>query len=184
MPSYKYFDIPGLILIIPQIFNDSRGYFFESYNDQWLQELNLDVKFVQDNESCSSKGVVRGLHFQMPPFAQGKLVRVISGKILDVAVDIRVGSPYFGQHIAIELSAENKHLFYIPPGFAHGFAALEDHSIVHYKCTDFYNNAAESCIFYNDHDINIDWKTLNPQVSAKDLNGTAFSSFVSPFVFS
>lgn len=184
MPTYQYFDIPGLILIIPQVFNDLRGYFLESFNNNWLHELDLDIQFVQDNESCSSNGVVRGLHFQKPPFAQGKLVRVISGKVLDVAVDIRKGSPTFGKHVAVELSADNKHIFYIPPGFAHGFVAMEDNSIVQYKCSNYYNPAAESTLLWNDTSLHIDWKVKNPIVSDKDKKGVSFSAFVSPFVFS
>ena len=140
-------DIEGLLVLEPQIFNDSRGYFFESYSKSTFQELGITEDFVQDNESCSQKGTIRGLHFQAPPFAQGKLVRVIQGAVLDVAVDIRIGSPTYGKHFSVLLSSENKKQFWIPAGFAHGFQTLENNTIFAYKCTQVYNKASAFASF-------------------------------------
>ena len=159
--------IAGLVELTPRVFNDERGMFFESYNEQIFKQLGLPTNFVQDNQSFSIKGVVRGLHFQKAPFAQGKLVRVISGKVLDVAVDIRPESPTFGQHEIFELSSEKNNIAYIPEGFAHGFVALED-SVFSYKCTNIYNKESESGILWNDADLNINWGVENPIVSEKD----------------
>lgn len=159
--------IEGLIELIPRIFEDERGYFFESYNKPLFTSLGLPVEFVQDNQSFSVKGVLRGLHMQNEPFAQGKLVRVISGQVLDVAVDLRPGSPTFGQHETFLLDAKLANMAYIPEGFAHGFVALED-SIFSYKCTNVYHKASESGIIWNDPDLNIDWGVSNPIVSEKD----------------
>lgn len=159
--------IEGLIELIPRIFEDERGYFFESYNKPLFTSLGLPVEFVQDNQSFSVKGVLRGLHMQNEPFAQGKLVRVISGQVLDVAVDLRPGSPTFGQYETFLLDAKLANMAYIPEGFAHGFVALED-SIFSYKCTNVYNKASESGILWNDPDLNIDWGVANPIVSEKD----------------
>ncbi|WAC10021.1 dTDP-4-dehydrorhamnose 3,5-epimerase [Dyadobacter pollutisoli] len=160
--------IAGLVEIFPRIFEDDRGMFFESYNEQVFLKLGLPTNFVQDNQSFSKKGVVRGLHFQNTPFAQGKLVRVISGRVLDVAVDIRPDSPTFGKHEIFELRSDLNNIAYIPEGFAHGFVALED-SIFSYKCTNIYDKASESGILWNDSDLGIDWGVENPIVSEKDV---------------
>ncbi len=159
--------IEGLVEIFPRVFADERGAFFESYNQQLFESLGLPTNFVQDNQSFSVKGVLRGLHFQNEPFAQGKLVRVISGKVMDVAVDIRPGSPTFGQYETFILDAERNNMAYIPEGFAHGFVALED-SVFSYKCTNVYSKASESGIIWNDPDLNIDWGVADPIVSDKD----------------
>ncbi|MDQ6479654.1 dTDP-4-dehydrorhamnose 3,5-epimerase [Dyadobacter sp. LHD-138] len=160
--------IAGLVEIIPRVFEDDRGFFFESYNEELFRKLGLPTNFVQDNQSFSIKGVVRGLHFQNAPFAQGKLVRVISGRVLDVAVDIRPDSPTFGKHEVFELRSDTNNMAYVPEGFAHGFVALED-SVFSYKCTNVYNKGAESGILWNDPDLGIDWGIENPIVSEKDL---------------
>jgi dTDP-4-dehydrorhamnose 3,5-epimerase len=173
--------IKDLLIINPKVFGDARGYFFESYNEADFKEHGINVKFIQDNQSLSNTGVLRGLHFQAPPYDQGKLVRVITGAVLDVAVDIRKNSTTYGEHIAIELSAENKTMFYIPPGFAHGFLTLKDNTIFSYKCTNLYNKASEGTVFWNDNDLNINWNILNPLLSEKDLVGTKFKDFTSPF---
>ena len=167
--------IAGLVEIFPRIFEDDRGMFFESYNEEVFERLGLPVNFVQDNQSFSKKGVVRGLHFQNAPFAQGKLVRVVSGRVLDVAVDIRPDSPTFGQHEIFELRSDTNNIAYIPEGFAHGFVALED-TIFSYKCTNVYNKGAESGILWNDPDLNIDWGISDPIVSEKDLVLPTFKS--------
>lgn len=167
--------IAGLVEIFPRIFEDDRGMFFESYNEEVFAKLGLPVNFVQDNQSFSKKGVVRGLHFQNAPFAQGKLVRVISGRVLDVAVDIRPDSPTFGQHEIFELRSDKNNIAYVPEGFAHGFVALED-TIFSYKCTNVYNKGAESGILWNDPDLNIDWGVSDPIVSEKDLILPTFKS--------
>ena len=159
--------ISGLIELIPRVFTDERGHFFESYNKPLFTSLGLPFDFVQDNQSFSTKGVLRGLHFQNEPFAQGKLVRVIRGQVLDVAVDIRPESPTFGQYESFLLTAELANMAWIPAGFAHGFVALED-SIFSYKCTDVYNKQAEGGIHWNDPDLNIDWGITHPNVSDKD----------------
>jgi len=150
-------NIPGVLIIEPDIFNDSRGYFFESYNYEKYSEFGINDDFIQDNESYSVKGVLRGLHYQLPPFTQSKLVRVIKGKILDVAVDIRKSSPYFGEYVSVELSDKNKKQFYIPRGFAHGFVVLSDEVIFAYKCDNIYSPKHARGIMYNDPDININW---------------------------
>ena len=160
--------ITGLIELIPRVFEDERGYFFESYNKPLFTSLGLPMEFVQDNQSFSVKGVLRGLHFQNEPYAQGKLVRVISGQVLDVAVDLREDSPTFGQYETFLLDARLANMAYIPEGFAHGFVALED-SIFSYKCTNVYNKAAESGILWNDPDLAVDWGINDPIVSEKDL---------------
>ena len=162
------YPIQGPLLLKPRLFEDDRGYFFESYNQNNFIASGIDAEFVQDNQSLSSKGVLRGLHFQNPPFAQGKLVRVVSGAVLDVAVDIRPASPTFGQYVAVELSAENKYMMYIPAGFAHGFLTLEDNTLFLYKCTQVYNKESESGILWNDPSLNIEWGTVQPLVSDKD----------------
>ncbi|WP_215238354.1 dTDP-4-dehydrorhamnose 3,5-epimerase [Dyadobacter helix] len=170
--------ISGLIEFTPRIFEDERGLFFESFNSASFEQYGLPTNFVQDNQSFSKKGVVRGLHFQNAPFAQGKLVRVISGRVLDVAVDIRPESPTFGKYEVFELTGERNNMAYIPEGFAHGFAALED-SIFSYKCTNVYNKQSESGILWNDPSLNIDWGVANPIVSEKDLLLPTFKSLFS-----
>lgn len=163
-------NIPGLTLINPRVFEDNRGYFFESYNERKFLEHDLKYPFVQDNESLSTYGTIRGLHYQLAPHAQAKLVRVITGRIFDVAVDIREGSPTFGQWHGAELSEDNKKQLLIPRGFAHGFSVLSETAIVFYKCDDFYNPDSERGIYYRDESLNIDWK-IEPEnaiVSEKD----------------
>lgn len=173
--------IKGLKIIRPTVFIDDRGYFLESYNKDKYGSNGINAKFVQDNLSKSQKGVVRGLHFQNPPFSQGKLVQVIKGSVLDVAVDIRKESETYGQHFSIILNEENKTQFYIPPGFAHGFATLEDDTIFSYKCTNLYNKDSEGAILWNDNDLGIDWKTENPIISEKDKIANPFIKLNTPF---
>ena len=151
-------DIPEVVIVEPRLFGDNRGYFFESFSEQDFAAAVREVKFVQDNESLSCYGVVRGLHFQKPPHAQSKLVRVVKGRVLDVAVDIRKGSPTFGQHVAVELSEENHRQLFIPRGFAHGFAVLSDEAVFQYKCDDYYAPETEGAIAWDDPEIGIDWK--------------------------
>jgi dTDP-4-dehydrorhamnose 3,5-epimerase len=160
--------IPGLVEIFPRIFKDDRGVFFESYNEAWFADKGLPIHFVQDNQSFSIKGVVRGLHFQNAPYAQGKLVRVISGSVMDVVVDVRPDSPTFGKHETFILKSELNNMVYVPEGFAHGFVALED-SVFSYKCTNLYHKESESGILWNDVDLGIDWGVENPIVSEKDM---------------
>lgn len=150
--------LEGVVIIEPRIFQDARGYFFESFNQREFEEKVRPVKFVQDNESFSSYGVLRGLHFQKPPYAQSKLVRVVHGTVLDVAVDIRRGSPTFGQHVAVELSGENHRQFFIPRGFAHGFCVLSGTALFQYKCDNLYSPESEGALAWNDADLAIDWK--------------------------
>lgn len=162
--------LPDLYIVKPKVFKDDRGYFFEAYNHQKFSDLKIDTRFVQDNESQSEYGVIRGLHYQLAPYSQTKLVRVVSGMILDVAVDIRKDSPTFGHHFAIELDAESKQMLLIPKGFAHGFSVLSQTAIVLYKCDDLYNSEAERGILFNDIALGINWK-IEPEkaiVSAKD----------------
>lgn len=162
-------DIKGLMVIEPRVFGDARGYFMESFSARKFRELTgLDVDFVQDNESRSSYGVVRGLHMQLPPHAQAKLVRVVSGRALDVAVDLREGSPTYGRHFAIELTGENHLQVYIPKGFAHGFAALSDEVVFQYKCDEYYAPDSEAAIIWNDPDLNIDWRLPAEDVIVSD----------------
>ena len=151
-------NIEGVVIIEPRIFKDDRGYFFESFSQREFEEKVCKTTFVQDNESKSSYGVLRGLHFQKPPFAQSKLVRVIKGVVLDVAVDIRKGSPTFGQYVSVELTGENHRQFFIPRGFAHGFSVLSEEVIFQYKCDNFYSPQSEGAIAWNDPDLNIDWR--------------------------
>jgi len=150
--------IQDLIIIEPRIFGDTRGYFFESFSQKDFEEKVFNTTFVQDNESQSVYGVLRGLHFQKPPYAQAKLVRVVKGKVLDVAVDLRVGSPTYGQYASVELSEENKRQFFVPRGFAHGFVVLSDEAIFQYKCDNYYAPQAEGSLLWNDPDLKIDWK--------------------------
>lgn len=174
-------ELPGLLLIEPNVFEDARGHFFESFNAQQLKEIGINETFVQDNQSLSNKGVLRGLHFQVPPMAQGKLVRVVKGAVFDVALDIRKNSPTYGQHFGVELSESNKLMFWIPPGFAHGFCTLEDQTIFSYKCTNYYAPAQEGGILWNDTDLGIQWNIENPTLSIKDEVNQKFASFNSPF---
>jgi len=173
--------IEGLLVIKPKIFGDDRGYFFESWSKESFAKNVLNLDFVQDNQSLSSKGVLRGLHFQNPPFSQGKLVRVIKGAVLDVVVDIRKESSTYGKHFSIELNEENKTICWIPPGFAHGFVTLQDDTIFTYKCTEVYNSASEEALLWSDKDLNIDWRAINPLVSDKDLVAGSFKNFKSQF---
>lgn len=173
--------IEGLWVIKPKVFADARGYFFESYNKDLFTQNGLNLNFVQDNQSLSHKGVLRGLHFQNPPFAQGKLVRVITGAVYDVAVDIRKDSPTYGKSFGAELTEENKMMMYIPEGFAHGFLTLKDNTIFSYKCTNFYNKASEDSIKWNDPTIGIKWNVENPLLSEKDISGKDFKDFKSQF---
>ncbi len=174
--------IDGLIVLHPRRFGDSRGYFFETFNAiKYAEILGEEVHFVQDNVSVSKKNVLRGLHFQSPPAAQGKLVSVLQGKVIDVAVDLRKNSETYGQHVAIELSSENGLQFWIPPGFAHGFSALEENTIFSYKCTALYSPQNELTIKWNDPKLAIDWGLDNPIVSEKDGLGVDFTTFASPF---
>ena len=169
--------IEGLILIEPTLYNDSRGFFFESYNQRLFDQNGIKFPFVQDNQSRSRKNVIRGLHFQVMPFEQGKLVSVLKGSVLDVAVDIRKGSSTFGKHISVELNEDNNHILWIPPGFAHGFSVLEDNTVFTYKCTNFYNKACEKGIIFNDSFLNIDWGVKSPIISEKDLQLMTFEEF-------
>lgn len=173
----------GIIVLKPRVFDDSRGYFYELYREDILQSLGINHKFVQDNISKSVKNTLRGLHYQAGDFAQGKLCHVLLGKVVDVAVDIRFGSPTFGQHFAIELSDENHFYYWIPPGFAHGFAVISDEAIFHYKCTAYYDKSSERTLLYNDTELNIDWQIDNPLVSEKDAVGTKFSEIGKDFFF-
>jgi dTDP-4-dehydrorhamnose 3,5-epimerase len=174
-------EIPDVCIVKPSIFADDRGYFFESYSHQRFLAAGLDLNFVQDNESRSSKGVLRGLHFQKPPFAQGKLVRVMRGSVLDVAVDIRKDSPTYGKHVSIVLTGENKYMYWIPAGFAHGFVTLEDDTVFFYKCTNVYDKASEGSIRWNDPDLKINWGIENPILSEKDKVSPLFKDFKSSF---
>jgi dTDP-4-dehydrorhamnose 3,5-epimerase len=173
--------IEGLLILTPSTFKDDRGIFFESYNKELFSSLGLDAEFVQDNQSVSHKGVLRGLHLQSPPFAQGKLVRVVSGSVLDVAVDLRKASPTFGKHFALNLDAENNSFFWIPEGFAHGFIALENNTIFQYKVTNYYDKGSEMSIRWNDPLLNISWGIESPTVSEKDKRSPLFEDFISPF---
>jgi dTDP-4-dehydrorhamnose 3,5-epimerase len=161
--------IEGLVIIEPRVFGDTRGYFMETFSQQKFEAFCKTV-FVQDNESSSTFGVLRGLHFQKPPYAQSKLVRVVRGKVLDVAVDLRVGSPTYGQHVSVELSEENKRQFFIPQGFAHGFVVLSEEAIFQYKCDNYYAPQSEGSLLWNDPDLGIDWKISTEKIilSEKD----------------
>lgn len=177
--------IPGVVILQPRIFNDSRGYFFESYSKRVFDELVRPVDFVQDNESCSTRGVMRGLHFQKPPYAQSKMVRCVKGAVLDVAVDIRKGSPTYGQHVAVELTEDNHRQLFIPRGFAHGFAVLSDIAVFQYKCDNYYHPEAEGGISIADTSLGIDWliDAENAVLSEKDTRHPLLKDFDSPFDF-
>lgn len=182
MTAEKTF-IDGLLVIKPDVYFDERGFFFESFNQKKYSELGINYNFVQDNISKSKKGTIRGLHYQIGEFAQGKLCFVIKGKVLDVAVDIRFGSPTFGKYFSCELSEENKYQLWIPPGFAHGFSVLSEETIFCYKCTQFYNKEFERGILYNDSDLNINWNVEYPIVSQKDLSLKKLKDIDKDFLF-
>jgi len=177
-------DIEGVFIIEPRVFGDARGYFFESFSARdFARETGIEVNFVQDNESFSRYGVLRGLHFQLPPHAQSKLVRVVQGAVLDIAVDLRSGSPTYGQHVSVELSAENHRQFFLPKGFAHGFSVLSPEVIFQYKCDDYYHPESEGALAWDDPDLAIDWGLPADKVllSEKDKHHPAFRSFSTPF---
>ena len=184
MPFIKT-DFPGLLIFEPVVHEDDRGYFFESYNREIFHQKGVDINFVQDNQSLSEYGVIRGLHYQMNPYAQSKLIRVLSGKILDVVVDIRIGSPTFGKSFELELSAENKKQLFIPKGFAHGFSVLSKKAEVFYKCDDFYKKESEAGICFNDPALFIDWKIPAGKeiISEKDKYFPLFDKCKNNFVF-
>lgn len=175
-------EIEGIVIFETHVFHDERGYFMEFYNEKKFKKNILEnLSFKQDNISCSKKNVLRGMHFQLPPFEQGKLVQVIKGKALDVVVDLRKGSKTFGEHLRIELSGNNKKKLWIPPGFAHGFLSLENDTILSYKCTNYYSKDHEMDLLWNDENLNIDWGIENPIISEKDKVATKFENFNSPF---
>ena len=179
-------ELDGVLILKPKIFNDARGYFFESYNKrQYEQAIGREVDFVQDNESASTRGVMRGLHFQRPPFTQAKLVRCVRGRVLDVAVDIRKGSPTFGRHVAVELSESNHLQFFIPRGFAHGFAVLSDEAVFQYKCDNYYEPSADGGISILDDSLGIDWQIPAQEalLSEKDSRHPLLQDFETPFEF-
>ena len=177
--------IEGLLILEPRIFKDARGYFFESFSQREFEEMVGPVRFVQDNESMSTYGVMRGLHFQHPPYTQSKLVRCVSGRVLDVAVDIRLGSPTYGLHVAVELSAENHRQFFISKGFAHGFAVLSETAVFQYKCDEFYHPEADDGISIMDGSLGIDWRlpTDKAILSEKDTRHGMLADFKSPFTY-
>jgi dTDP-4-dehydrorhamnose 3,5-epimerase len=175
--------IPGLLVIEPDVFQDDRGYFLEQYSVRKYREMGFVPEFVQDNCSSSCYGTVRGLHYQIGDHAQGKLVHAAYGKVLDVAVDVRFGSPTFGQHMAVELSHENQLQFWLPPGFAHGFSVLSETAVFMYKCTSYYNKGSERSIRFDDPDLNIDWRVADPIVSTKDQAAGPFRSIAEEFIF-
>ncbi len=176
-------DIEGLVIIEPKVFRDSRGYFFESFSQREFEQKVRKINFVQDNESMSSYGVMRGLHFQRPPYTQSKLVRCVKGRVLDVAVDIRKGSPTYAKHVAVELSEENHRQFFVPRGFAHGFVVLSEMAIFQYKCDNFYAPESDGGINIKDESLGIDWQIPTDQaiLSEKDLKHACLKDFGSPF---
>ena len=172
-------EIPDVLIFKPKVFPDERGIFMETYSKKFFDEIGIHHDFKQDNISVSKKNVIRGLHSQKSPFEQGKLVRVVNGSVLDVAVDIRKNSPTFGQHVKVILSKENNLIFWIPPGFAHGFLALKDDSTLYYKATEFYNKDSEDAIVWNDPDLNIDWEIKEPIIiSEKDKNAKSLKDYI------
>ena len=181
MPEISKTPIEGLIVIKPAVFSDPRGYFIESYNESDFSAIGINDHFVQDNRSLSARGILRGLHFQKPPYAQAKLIQVVSGSVLDVVVDIRKNSDSYGKHFSIEISGENFLQLYIPEGFAHGFLTLEDNTVFSYKCASYYNKSSEDGLMWNDPLLSIDWNIQNPLLSDKDMNFIGFDKFVSPF---
>lgn len=178
-------ELEGVVIIEPKIFRDARGYFFESFSRKEFEEKVRKIAFVQDNESMSSYGVMRGLHFQLPPFTQSKLVRCVKGKVLDIAVDIRKGSPTFGKHVSVELSEDNHRQFFVPRGFAHGFAVLSETAVFQYKCDNFYAPQADGGISILDDNLGIDWKLPTDKVilSEKDTKHPLLKDFDSPFKY-
>lgn len=178
-------DIEGPLIIEPKVFGDARGYFFESFSQREFDAKVGELRFVQDNESCSRRGVMRGLHFQMPPFTQAKLVRCVRGAVLDVAVDIRRGSPTYGRHVAVELTEDNHRQFFVPKGFAHGFSVLSDVAVFQYKCDEFYHPEADAGISILDESLGIDWRIPLEEavLSEKDTLHPLLSGFESPFVY-
>lgn len=178
-------DIEGPLIIEPKVFGDARGYFFESFSQREFDAKVGELRFVQDNESCSRRGVMRGLHFQMPPFTQAKLVRCVRGAVLDVAVDIRRGSPTYGKHVAVELTEDNHRQFFVPKGFAHGFSVLSDVAVFQYKCDEFYHPEADAGISILDESLGIDWRIPLEEavLSEKDTRHPLLSGFESPFVY-
>lgn len=179
-------EIDGVLIIEPKVFGDERGYFFESFNARVFKEkTGVNVIFVQDNESKSRYGVLRGLHFQLPPYTQSKLVRVVKGRVMDVAVDIRKGSPTYGKYVSCDMSEDNKRQFFVPKGFAHGFCVLSEEAVFQYKCDDFYHPEAEGAIAWNDPNIDIHWPISANEVilSEKDKQHPSLKDFVSPFKF-
>lgn len=178
-------ELEGVVIIEPKIFRDARGYFFESFSQKEFEEKVRKIAFVQDNESMSSYGVMRGLHFQLPPFTQSKLVRCVKGKVLDVAVDIRKGSPTFGKHVSVELSEDNHRQFFVPRGFAHGFAVLSETAVFQYKCDNFYAPQSDGGISILDDSLGIDWKLPTDRVilSEKDTKHPLLQDFDSPFKY-
>jgi dTDP-4-dehydrorhamnose 3,5-epimerase len=175
--------IEGLLILTPKVFSDNRGFFFESFRENIFNEIGIDYNFVQENISKSVRGTIRGLHYQVGEFAQGKLCQVLKGNVLDVAVDIRFASPTFGKHVSVELSDENHSILWMPPGFAHGFSVLSDDAIFHYRCTKYYSKEFERAILYSDPDLAIDWKVANPIVSPKDLESKKFKDIDRDFEF-
>lgn len=177
MMEYEKTSLPGLLLLRQRIFADERGHFLETFNRRDFERVVGDrVDFVQDNESASNKGVLRGLHFQVAPHAQGKLVRVIHGSVLDVCVDIRPKSNTYGEHYKVHLNGRSKEMLWIPPGFAHGFVAMEEDTIFAYKCTAYYHPASERTLLWNDHQLGIDWGVVDPTISTKDEVGMTFEA--------
>ena len=174
--------LKGVLEILPDVFSDDRGYFLESYSQQKYSDLKSEM-FIQDNISKSKKGTIRGLHYQVGDYAQGKLCQVMYGKVFDAAVDIRFNSPTFGKYVAVELSEEKHNQIWIPPGFAHGFSVLSDVAVFHYKCTAYYSKVDERSIVYNDPDLDIDWKVLEPSVSEKDLKAISFKEINKDFFY-
>jgi dTDP-4-dehydrorhamnose 3,5-epimerase len=171
-----------LLVIAPDVFRDERGYFFEPFNEaRFRVETGINVTFVQDNESMSKKNVLRGMHFQVPPKSQAKLIRVTTGSVLDVVVDLRRNEPTYGQHYSMILSAENKLQLYVPEGFAHGFMVLEDNTIFSYKCSNYYSREHDRSLLWNDPDFGIEWNANNPIISEKDQHAMRFASFETPF---
>lgn len=177
--------IPEVVILEPKVYQDDRGYFFEAFSEEVFSHLVTPTHFVQDNESRSSYGVVRGLHFQAPPHAQAKLVRVVKGSVLDVAVDLRKGSPSYGTHVAVELSEENHRMLFIPRGFAHGFSVLSSDAIFQYKCDNYYAPQSEGAVAWDDPTLSIDWRVPTPDVilSTKDAHHPCLDEFNTPFIY-
>lgn len=175
--------IKEVLIITPKVFKDERGYFLESFRKKAFTDYGLELDFVQDNISCSKKNTIRGLHYQVGKFSQGKLCQVVYGRVMDVAVDIRFGSPTFGKYITSELSDQNHELIWIPAGFAHGFSVLSDEAVFHYKCTDYYSKEHERSILFSDKDLGIDWNVASPLVSPKDLEAKPFNDIEKDFIY-